>query len=71
MSSPESLGGGEHFLLTQPILLTLLLPALLPPDSPLLPTRRPLLFPSLRARVAARACGVGGSDRVASIVTLC
>jgi hypothetical protein len=38
--------GGEPLLLAQPILFTFLLPALPPPDSPFLLTRRPLLFPS-------------------------
>jgi hypothetical protein len=35
-------------LLAQSVLLTLLLPVLPLPDSPLLPARRPLLFPTLR-----------------------
>jgi hypothetical protein len=39
-------------LLAQPVLLVLLLPVLSSPDSPLLRTRRPFLFPPLR--------GVGG-----------
>jgi hypothetical protein len=39
---------GEPLLLTQPLFLTLLLPALPTLDSPLLPARRPLLLPSLR-----------------------
>jgi hypothetical protein len=45
-------GRGEPVLLAQPGLLTVLLPVLLPPDSPLLRARRPLLFPPL--------CGAGG-----------
>jgi hypothetical protein len=48
-------GGGESSLLTQPVLLALLLPALSPPDSPLLRARRPLLLPPMR--------GAGGRPR--------
>jgi hypothetical protein len=69
-SSPASLGG-EPLLLAQPVLLTLLLPALPPPDSPLLPARRPLLFPSPRGAGSRQSSGCRRSDCAASTVTPC
>jgi hypothetical protein len=48
----------EPLMLAQPVLLTLLLPALPPPDAPLLPACSPLLLPSLH-----RARGRLGSGR--------
>jgi hypothetical protein len=65
------LPGGKALLLTQPVLLALLLPALPPPDPLLLPARGPLLLPSLRGAGDALAQGAGGSDRAACTVTLC
>jgi hypothetical protein len=66
-NSLESLGG-EPLILTQPVLLTLLLPALPPPDPPLLCARCPLLFSPLRGTGGCpcpgfrwiRSCGVHG-----------
>jgi hypothetical protein len=51
----SSIAGGRALLLAQPVLLTLPLSALPPPDSPLIPARRLLLFLSLRG-MGSRPC---------------
>jgi hypothetical protein len=55
-TNPPMLPRGKPLLLEQPEFFVPLFPVLLPPDPPLLFTRRPLLFPPLRR---ARALGLG------------